>query len=81
MPTVLRFGRFRFFFFSNESQEPPHVHVKASECEAKFWLDPVSLAANYGFNEKDLTKIRDIVKDYRNDLTEHWHEYFKAKKE
>ncbi|PYS92965.1 MAG: hypothetical protein DMF64_06810 [Acidobacteria bacterium] len=40
MPTVLRVGRFRFFFFSNESQEPPHIHVKAAENEAKFWLEP-----------------------------------------
>ncbi len=28
MPTVLRIGRFRFFFFSNEGQEPSHIHVK-----------------------------------------------------
>ncbi len=28
MPTVLRVGRFRFYFFSNERQEPPHIHVK-----------------------------------------------------
>lgn len=44
MPTVLRVGRFRFYFFSNERQEPPHIHVKAAENEAKFWLDPVGLA-------------------------------------
>ncbi len=47
MPTVLRIGRLRFFFFSNESQEPPHIHVKAAENEAKFWLDPIGLAFNY----------------------------------
>jgi hypothetical protein len=46
MPTVLRIGRYRFFFFSNESNEPPHIHVKASGDEAKFWLEPVQLAAN-----------------------------------
>src|SRR5262245_45288204 len=28
MPSVLRVGRFRFYFFSNEQQEPPHIHVK-----------------------------------------------------
>ena len=36
MPTVLRVGRFRFFFYGNEGQEPPHIHVKAGEDEAKF---------------------------------------------
>lgn len=40
MPTVLRLGRFRFFFFSNEGNEPPHIHVRAGEDEAKFWLEP-----------------------------------------
>jgi hypothetical protein len=49
MPAVLRVGRFRFFFFSNQGDEPPHIHVKAAEHEAKFWLDPVSLVANYAF--------------------------------
>lgn len=81
MPTILRFGRFRFFFFSNESQEPPHVHVKAAEHEAKFWLEPISLAANYGFKQKDLTTIKDIIEDYREDLLEHWHEYFEKEAE
>jgi Domain of unknown function (DUF4160) len=46
MPTVLRVGRYRFYFFSNESNESPHIHAKASGDEAKFWLDPVQLAAN-----------------------------------
>jgi hypothetical protein len=46
MPTILRVGRYRFFFFSNEGREPAHIHVKAGSDEAKFWLDPVQLAAN-----------------------------------
>ena len=58
MPTVLRVGRFRFFFFSNEGQEPPHIHVQAGEDEAKFWLQPVRLAANYGFNASELNQIQ-----------------------
>ncbi|WP_422447088.1 DUF4160 domain-containing protein [Thermoanaerobacterium sp. DL9XJH110] len=27
MPTVLKEGKYRFFFFSNEGTEPPHIHV------------------------------------------------------
>jgi hypothetical protein len=38
MPTVLRWGPYRAFFYSNESGEPPHVHVRAGNFEAKFWL-------------------------------------------
>jgi hypothetical protein len=61
MPTVLRVGRFRFFFFSNEGREPPHIHVKAGASEAKFWLQPIALAANYGFNGKTLRRLEELT--------------------
>ena len=41
MPTVLRIGPYRFYFFSNEGDEPPHVHVDRDAATAKVWLDPV----------------------------------------
>ena len=42
-------GPYRFHFFANERGEPRHVHVERDDSEAKFWLDPVELAANEGF--------------------------------
>ncbi|HTU90831.1 MAG TPA: DUF4160 domain-containing protein [Gemmataceae bacterium] len=78
MPTVLRVGRFRFFFFSNEGQEPAHIHVKAGEDEAKFWLNPVQFAANYGFNGRELKQIERIIEEHRGKLLEVWNEYFSA---
>ena len=30
MPTVLRWGPYRAFFYSNENDEPAHVHVRAA---------------------------------------------------
>ncbi|MGZ5876149.1 MAG: DUF4160 domain-containing protein [Bradyrhizobium sp.] len=38
MPTVLRWGPYRAFFYSNEGGEPPHIHVRSGDAEAKFWL-------------------------------------------
>lgn len=76
MPTVLRAGRFRFFFFSNESQEPPHIHVKAAENEAKFWLDPIGLAFNYGFRGRELNEIERLVRRHRAQFAEAWNEHF-----
>ena len=43
MPTLLRVEGFRFFFFSNEGQEPPHVHVSKDDGVAKLWLAPLQL--------------------------------------
>ena len=43
MPTVLRIGAFRFYFYSHEPNEPPHVHVDRAEATIKVWLDPVEV--------------------------------------
>ena len=47
MPTVLRIGSARFFFYSNEGDKPSHIHVEQAGAVAKFWLDPVSLASSH----------------------------------
>jgi hypothetical protein len=59
MPTVLRSGPFRFYFYSHEPNEPPHVHVDRDDASAKFWLDTVQLAANFGFRAHELREIQD----------------------
>jgi hypothetical protein len=75
MPTVLRVGRYRFFFYSNEGREPPHIHIKAGEDEAKYWLDPVQLAGNYGFNGRELSEIERLIAQHRVALLEAWNEH------
>ena len=76
MPSILRVGRFRFYFFSNERQEPPHIHVKAGGDQAKFWLSPTALASNYGFRAHELSEIKEIIEQHETELTEAWDEYF-----
>jgi hypothetical protein len=58
MPTVLRITGFRFFFYSLEGAEPPHIHVEIGEKIAKFWLEPVSLAESHGFRSHELNRLR-----------------------
>ncbi|MEW6201505.1 MAG: DUF4160 domain-containing protein [bacterium] len=58
MPTVLKVGRFRFFFFSNEWDEPIHIHIESGDEYAKFWLEPVQLAKSVGYNAKELKMRR-----------------------
>ena len=72
MPAILRIGRFRFFPYSNERGEPPHIHVRAGGEEAKFWLDPIELAANYGFNGGELREIERLVAENGFILREGW---------
>ena len=76
MPTVLRIGGFRFFFYSNESTEPPHIHIEQADNVAKFWLDAVELASSYGFSAKEINQIRKLVVEHLSQLLKSWHEYF-----
>ena len=76
MPTVLRIGRFRFYFFSNEREEPPHIHVKAAEDQAKFWLTPTQLASNYGFSSRELNELERLVDANEAIFLEAWNEHF-----
>jgi Domain of unknown function (DUF4160) len=78
MPTVRRIGAARFYFFSSEGSEPPHVHVEQAGAVAKFWLRPVSLARSKGFRPHDLRRIRRLVIEHEREFLEAWHEYFET---
>jgi hypothetical protein len=76
MPTVLRSEGIRFFFYSLENNEPPHIHVEVNERTAKFWLNPVQLARSSGFRPQELTRLRALVIEHRYRFLEAWHAYF-----
>ncbi|GAO36308.1 hypothetical protein SCT_1714 [Sulfuricella sp. T08] len=76
MPKVLEKHGFRFFFFSGEGQEPPHIHVEHGDKVAKYWLQPVELASSEGFRAHELSKLRMLVIEHRNLFLEKWHEHF-----
>lgn len=76
MPTVLRSGPYRFYFYSHEPNEPPHVHVDRDDLSAKFWLSPVGLARNLGFNARELRHIEQIVGNNESVFLEAWNGYF-----
>lgn len=75
MPTVLRLGAWRFHFYSNEGDEPPHVHVETPEGECRFWLDPIALARNRGISPMELRKIERIVYERQTYLQGRFHEF------
>jgi len=76
MPTLLLEGPYRFYFFSHENNEPPHVHVDRDLNSVKFWLDPISVSRNIGFNSKELNNIYRIIVKNQDKFLEKWNEYF-----
>jgi len=77
--TILRVRGYRFFFFSREGNEPPHIHVDQAERYAKFWLQPTRLAESQGFRSGEITELRQIVEENKELLEEKWNEYFGSK--
>ncbi len=76
MPTVLRVGPHRFFFYSGDRDEPPHVHVERDNDLAKFWLDPIRLAGSRGFRSAELSRVLRLVEKHQEQLRSSWDEFF-----
>lgn len=76
MPTVLRVGAYRFFFYAGDRDEPVHIHVERDDKIAKFWLDPVRLQSSGGVSRLEITKIHNMIEKHHSKLMEAWHEYF-----
>ncbi len=76
MPTIKRIGPHRFFFFSNEGGEPPHVHVETAENAAKFWLNPIGMAWSAGYNSKQLRQLRELISENVQEFEQQWYEHF-----
>jgi hypothetical protein len=79
MPTVYRFGPYRFFFWAHENQETgerPHIHIVSAEREAAFWLVPVELRYNDGYTDREINRIRRLVVANEAELLRRWNEFF-----
>jgi Protein of unknown function (DUF2442)/Domain of unknown function (DUF4160) len=55
----------RFFFFSREDYEQPHIHVETAENAAKFWLSSVRLEWAIGDTAK-------VLRDATPEQRQHW---------
>jgi hypothetical protein len=76
MPTVLREGGYRFFFYADDRAEPRHVHVQREACIAKFWLEPIECERSGGFNRRELMDIYRLIAQRRELLLQKWHDFF-----
>lgn len=76
MPTIHRQDGFRFYFFSHEPNEPPHVHIDKGEATIKVWLDSLTVAKSRGFRAHEIRGIILMVETHRKRMLEAWHEHF-----
>jgi uncharacterized protein DUF4160 len=73
MPTALRIGPYRFYFYLGGCGEPRHMHVDRDNLSAKLWLDPViSLADNHGYSRRELREIEGIATENLEILRNEW---------
>ena len=76
MPTYLRIKGFRFFFYSNENNEPVHVHITKGEGYGKVWLEPVSVDHLIKFTRAEKKEIMEIIGKNADNFKNKWNEYF-----
>ena len=79
MPTILYINGWRLFFYSNEKNEPAHIHCTKADCDAKYWLDSatfdIQMAYEYNLSPADRRAIREIVFKHFDYLLEKWTEF------
>jgi hypothetical protein len=75
MPTVLRIDGFRFHFYSDENNEPPHIHEATTVGECKFWLQPVRLSRNIGLKPHVIRQVEKLVFENVEILLEKYYEF------
>jgi hypothetical protein len=79
VPTVHRFGPYRFFFWANENREtrePPHIHIMSGDNHAIFWLSPVRRRDAWGYTDAEVARIRRLVVAHRAKLMKAWDDFF-----
>jgi len=80
-PTILYIRGWRLFFYSNEGNEPMHIHAKKGNAECKFWIYPdfFDIEEVYSFNLNPSLKreIRQIIFNHFEEIIEAWRTHWK----
>jgi hypothetical protein len=54
----------------------PQAVLRGRESAARIWARPMTLAEAHGLNSKQLSYIRRLVGEHRNEIVEAWHAHF-----
>lgn len=81
MPTVLIMDGFRFYFYSEEGNEPIHIHVAYGNGRGKFRIKPdVILANSIGFSAKEIKRAKKLIQENHKLIEDKWNEYDRRRK-
>lgn len=72
----------RLFFYSNENNEPIHVHCRKAESECKFWIKEdlyeIEEAWSYNLNPRMRREIRKIIFSNFDVIIEEWNTFMRG---
>lgn len=63
MPNIFFIGLYRFFFYSDERNEPAHVHIEDGSKAAKFLLHNAELIRACGCKGYELPALHKLVNE------------------
>ena len=76
MSPSFRIGAYSVKFYAADRGEPPHVHVWRGRLHATFSLESLTLVRNSRFDEREIAKIRLLLRPHRDELLGSWDEFF-----
>jgi uncharacterized protein DUF4160 len=83
VPAILLIHGWRFFFYTNEANEPIHIHCRKAEKERKYWLDrdkfDVKEAFSYRMNGKDKRVVKRIIFEHFEYIESEWDKFEEKK--
>ena len=75
MPTIVREGPYRVFFYSADCAEPAHVHIQRGTTVAKVWLHDAAVARTGRFSAGELRAVIALVRRRAVELMDGWNEH------
>jgi len=84
MPTILLVLGWRFFFYSNERNEPIHIHAEKGERKCKYWLDVKNFGVHeafaLGLSPRDKRQVIRIIIDHFEFIEREWKKFERRKR-
>ena len=84
MPTILQLLGWRFYFYTDERNEPLHIHAQKAEMECKYQLDiknfEIREASSYNMSPKDYREVRRIIFQHFDYIIDEWEKFHRGKK-